>query len=67
MQLNDGAPGTSASTLATPSSPDRMNLMTLYFLDEVDEHATFAEIRDMVDGVVPHEKYIDEMFMMSMS
>ena len=67
MQLNDGSPGTSASTLATPSSPDRMNLMTLYFLDEVDEHGTFAEIRDMVDGVVPHEKYIDEMFMMSMS
>ncbi|WJZ87460.1 hypothetical protein VitviT2T_006837 [Vitis vinifera] len=47
-QLSDGAPGASASALATPSSPDRMNLMTLYFLDEV----------------VPHDEYIDEMFMM---
>ena len=67
LRLSDGAPGTSASTLATPSFPDHMSLMTLYFLDEVDEHGTFAEIRDMVDGVVPHDKYIDEMLAMSMS
>ena len=44
-----------------------MSLMTLYFSDEVDEHGTFAKIGDMVDGVVPHDKYIDEMFAMSMS
>ena len=67
LQLSDGAPGVSMSILATQSSPDSMNLMTLYFLDEVDEHGTFAKIRDMVDGVVPHDEYIDEMFMMSMS
>ena len=41
--------------------------MTLYFSDEVDEHGTFAKIGDMVDGVVPHDKYIDEMFAMNMS
>ncbi|KAL6313599.1 hypothetical protein AAG906_006968 [Vitis piasezkii] len=44
-----------------------MSLMTLYFPDEVDEHGTFAEIGDMVDGVVPHDRYIDEMLAMSMS
>ena len=44
-----------------------MSLMTLYFPDEVDEHGTFAKIRDMVDGVVPHDGYIDEMLAMSMS
>ena len=44
-----------------------MSLMTLYFPDEVDEHGTFAEIGDKVDGVVPYDKYIDEMLAMNMS
>ena len=44
-----------------------MSLMTLYFPDEIDEHEIFAEIRDIVDGVVPHDEYIDEMLVMSMS
>ena len=44
-----------------------MRLMTLYFSDEVDERGTFVEIGDIVDGVVPHDKYIDEMLAMSMS
>ena len=60
-------PDTSASALATPSSPDRMSLMTLYFLDEIDGHGTFSEIGDIVDGVIPHDEYIDEMLAMSMS
>ena len=67
LQLSDGASGTSTSELAAPSSPDRMSLMTLYFLDEIDEHRIFVEIRDIVDGVVPHDEYIDEMLAMSMS
>ena len=44
-----------------------MSLMKLYFPNEVDEHETFAEIGDMVDEVVPHDGYIDEMLVMSMS
>ena len=44
-----------------------MSLMTLYFLDNVDEHGTFFEIEDIVDGAVPHDEYIDEMLVMSMS
>ena len=44
-----------------------MSLMTLYFPDEVDEHGTFSEIGDIVDGAVPHDEYIDEMLAMSMS
>ncbi|RVW60156.1 hypothetical protein CK203_092316 [Vitis vinifera] len=55
LQLSDGAPSTSASTLAASSSLDRMSLMTLYFPDEVDEHGTFAEIGDMIDGIVQPE------------
>ena len=44
-----------------------MSLMTLYFSDEIDEHGTFAEIGDITDGVVPRDKYVDEMLTMSMS
>ena len=65
--MSDEAPGTSAFALTAPLSLDRMSLMTLYFSNEVDEHGTFAEIGDMVDGVVPHDGYIDEMLTMSMS
>ena len=67
LQLSDGASGTSTSALAASSSPERMSLMTLYFLDEIDVHRIFVEIRDIVDGVVPHDEYIDEMLAMSMS
>ncbi|KAL6350720.1 hypothetical protein AAG906_028181 [Vitis piasezkii] len=65
LQLSDGASGTSASALATPSSLDRMSLKTLYFPGEIDEHKTFSEVGDIVDGVVPHDQYIDEMLVMS--
>ncbi|KAL6330639.1 hypothetical protein AAG906_003250 [Vitis piasezkii] len=41
-------------------------LMALYFPDEVDEYGTFVEIGDIVDGVVPRDEYIDDMFAISM-
>ncbi|RVW58619.1 hypothetical protein CK203_111739 [Vitis vinifera] len=61
LRLRDGAPSPSTSVLIASSSPDRMSLMTLCFLDEIDDHRAFAEISDIVDGVVPHDEYIDEM------
>ncbi|KAL6342226.1 hypothetical protein AAG906_006843 [Vitis piasezkii] len=67
LQLSDGAPSTFASTLAASSSPDHMSLLTIYFPDKVDECGTFVEIRDMVDGVVPHNEYIDEILVMGIS
>ena len=67
LQLSDGAPGTFASTLAASSSPNHMSLLTIYFLDKVDECGTFVEIRDMVDGVVPHNEYIDEILVIGIS
>ena len=54
LQLSDGAPGTSTSTLVAPSSPDHISLMTLYFPYEINEHETFFETRDIVDGAMPH-------------
>ena len=65
--MSDEAPSASASTLATPSSLDRISLMTLYFLDKVDEHRTFAEIGDMVNEIIPHDECINEMLAMSIS
>ena len=41
--------------------------MTLCFPDEIDEHGTFAEIGDIMDRVVPHDEYVDEMLAMSLS
>ena len=67
LQLSDGDPDTLASALAAPSFPDHMSLMTLYFPDEINEHGTFFEIGDIVDGVVLYDEYIDEMLAMSMS
>ncbi|KAJ9704055.1 hypothetical protein PVL29_005372 [Vitis rotundifolia] len=40
-------------------------LMTLCFPDEIDEHGTFTEIGDIVDGAVPHDEYTDEMLALS--
>ena len=40
--------------------------MTLYFPNEINEHETFAKIGDIVDGVVSHDEYVDEMLAMSM-
>ena len=39
----------------------------LCFPDEIDEHETFAEVGDIVDGAAPHDEYIDEMLAMSLS
>ncbi|RVW32710.1 Transposon Ty3-I Gag-Pol polyprotein [Vitis vinifera] len=35
--------------------------------NEIDDHGTFVEIGDVVDGAVPHDEYVDEMLAMSLS
>ena len=65
--MNDGAPRTSTFALIAPLSPDRLSLITLCFPDEIDKHETFAEIGDIMDGVVPRDEYVDEMLTMSLS
>ena len=55
------------SALTVPSFPDYISLLMFYFLKEVDEYGTFIEIGDMVDGVIPHDEYVDEMLAMGMS
>ncbi|RVW34370.1 hypothetical protein CK203_092144 [Vitis vinifera] len=41
--------------------------MTLCFPGETDEHGTFSEVGDIVDGDAPHDEYIDEMLALSLS
>ena len=65
--MRDGDPGSSTSVLIALSSPDRTSLMTLCFSDEIDDHGTFVEISDIVDGAAPHDEYIDEMLTLSLS
>ena len=67
LQLSDGAPGLSTSALIAPPSLNRTSLMTLCFPNEIDEHETFAKIRDIVDGAMPRDEYVDEMLAMSLS
>ena len=67
LQLSDRSLGTSTTALTASPSPDRTSLMTFYFPDEIDEHRTFAEIGGIVDRVVPHEEYVNEMLAMSLS
>nr|CAN69270.1 hypothetical protein VITISV_025970 [Vitis vinifera] len=35
--------------------------------DEIDDHGTFVESGDIVDKVVPHDEYVNEMLAMSLS
>ena len=67
LRLSDGALSTSTLALITPSSPDHTSLMTFCFLDEIDDHGTFSEISDIVDGAAPCDKYVDEMLALSLS
>lgn len=67
LQLSNGAPVTFASAWVTPLSLYHMSLLTLYFLEKVNEYGTFTEITDIIDRVVPHNEYIVEMFSMGMS
>ncbi|KAJ9687255.1 hypothetical protein PVL29_015932 [Vitis rotundifolia] len=67
QELSDGALGPSTFALIAPPSPDRTSLMTLCFPDEIDEHGTFAETGDIVDGAVPRDEYVDEMLAMGLS
>ena len=65
--MSDGPLGTSTFALTASPSSDRLSLMTLCFLDEIDEHEIFAEIGDIVDGAVPHDEYVNEMLAMSLN
>ena len=66
LQLSDGAPGTSVSMAIALPSLDRASLLSLCFPEEVIDEGVFVNTTEMIDGVVPHDEYRDEMDMITM-
>ena len=67
MQMGDETPDMSASMMIAPPSLDRASLFSLCFLDETTDYGVVIEPADMIDGVVPHDEYRDEMDMLGIS
>ncbi|WKA01625.1 hypothetical protein VitviT2T_019896 [Vitis vinifera] len=67
LQLSDGVPSTSISMAITPTSPNQASLLSLCFPDEVIDDGVVVDPIEMIDGVVPHDEYQDEMDMMTIS
>ncbi|RVW66471.1 hypothetical protein CK203_065758 [Vitis vinifera] len=67
QQLSDGAPDTSFPMAITPTSPDRASMLSLCFPEEITGDGVMVDSTEMIDGVVSHDKYRDEMDMMTMS
>ncbi|RVX02824.1 hypothetical protein CK203_023128 [Vitis vinifera] len=44
-----------------------MSYLPAWGWDDINEHVTFVEIRDIVDEAMPHEEFVDEMLAMSSS
>ena len=67
LQLSDGAPDTSFPMAITPTSPDRASMLSLCFPEEITGDGVMVDSTEMIDGVVPHDEYRDEMGMMTVS
>ncbi|KAL6330641.1 hypothetical protein AAG906_003252 [Vitis piasezkii] len=65
LQLSDGAHGASVS-VATPTSPDRASMLSLCFPEDITDDGVIVDPTEMVDGVVPHDEYRDEMDRMTL-
>ncbi|KAL6348227.1 hypothetical protein AAG906_003093 [Vitis piasezkii] len=67
LQLSDGAPSASVSMVITPMSPNRASILSLCFPKEITNDGVVVDPTKMIDGVVPHDEYRDEMDMMTVS
>ncbi|RVW68713.1 Retrovirus-related Pol polyprotein from transposon 17.6 [Vitis vinifera] len=67
LQLSDGAPDTSFPMAITPTSPDRASMLSLCFPEEITSDGVIVDPTEVIDGVVPHDEYRDEMDMMTVS
>ncbi|RVW80088.1 Retrovirus-related Pol polyprotein from transposon 17.6 [Vitis vinifera] len=67
LQLSDGAPDTSFPVAITPTSPDRASMLSLCFPEEIMSDGVILDPTEVIDGVVPHDEYRDEMDMMTVS
>ncbi|RVW21342.1 Transposon Ty3-I Gag-Pol polyprotein [Vitis vinifera] len=67
LQLSDGAPDSLFPLTITPTSPDRASMLSLCFPEEIIGDGVMVDSTEMIDGVVSHDEYRDEMDMMTMS
>ncbi|RVW45818.1 hypothetical protein CK203_086297 [Vitis vinifera] len=66
MQMGDETVGVLASMTIAPPSPDRANLFSLCFPNETN-YGVVIEPADIIDGVVLHDEYHDEMDILGIS
>ena len=67
LHLSDGNPSTLIYMMVVPPFPNRTSLLTFYFPEETSDHEILPEPTDMMNGVIPHYEYNDEMFVTNMS
>ena len=65
--MSDEAPDSSFPMVITPISLDRVSLLSLCFPEEIIDDGVIVDPIEMIDGVVPHNKYRDEIDMMTVS
>ena len=65
--LGDDTFGTLVSVMIAPSSPYRADFLSLCIPEDTTDYGVVVEPTKVTDGVVLHDKYRDEMDMMSMS
>ena len=67
MQMGDETFGVSAFVTIAPPSLDKANIFSLCFPDETTDYRVVIELADMIDGVIPHDEYRDEMDMLGIN
>ncbi|KAL6313780.1 hypothetical protein AAG906_010199 [Vitis piasezkii] len=67
FRLSDGGPASSFPLTITPTSPDRASMLSLCFPEEITGDGVIVDPTEVIDGVVPHDEYRDEMDMMTVS
>ena len=67
LQLGEGIPNALVTMMIAFPSLDRASLLYLCFLDEINDDGVVIELVEVIDEVVSHEKYHDEMEMMGIS
>ena len=66
LQLSNGVHGAFIS-MVTHTSPDRASMLSLCFPEEITDDGVIVDHTEMIDGVVPHDEYRDEMDRMIVS
>ena len=67
LQLGEGILDASVTLMIAFPSLDQASLLSLCFLDEINDDGVVIELIEVIAEVVSHEKYHDEIEMMGIS